>query len=312
MRTKLTVIIPHYNWPERLEILLNTIPDRPEIQVIVIDDNSDRDVEKLELIVEENSGRNVLFLKNNPQNRSAGACRNIGLMHAQGEWVLFADADDYFLPGWYEKANKYFETGNEIVFFPPTSIRLDTNEISSRHKGYANLIFNYLDRRDQESELRLRCFYSSPCSKMIRLEFLKKYNIDFEEIFVSDDVMFSVKCGHYASLIECSREVIYVITQSANSLTRRKSKKSIDMGYRVMIRRGDFFYKNLSEEEIRQLHLQTYGLSILYETVKQGYIDLALKYFVLLCKSKIPVLNFEIVEILIKKIKPHLFKKIHK
>lgn len=303
MRTKLTVIIPHYNWPERLEILLNTIPDHPEIQVIVIDDNSDKDVEKLELIVEENSGRNVLFLKNNPQNRSAGACRNIGLMHAQSEWILFADADDYFLPGWYEKVRKYFETDNEIVFFTPTSIRLDTNEVSSRHKGYENLIFNYLERKDQESELRLRYFYSGPVSKLIRLELVKKNNISFEEIFVSDDVMFSVKCGHYARSIECSREVIYVITQSANSLTRRKSKKSIDMGYQVMIRRGDFFYKNLSEEQIRQLHLQTYGLSILYETLKQGYIDLVIKYFVLLCKSDIPILSFEVLGTLIKKIK---------
>lgn len=303
MQTKLTVIIPHYNWPERLEILLNTIPDSSEIQVIVIDDNSDRGTEKLESIIEENRCRNVMFLKNNHQNRSAGACRNIGLMHTRSEWVLFADADDYFQPGWYEKVSKYFETRAEMIFFPPTSIRLDTNAPSSRHEEYENLVFNYLNRKDQESELKLRYFFSGPVSKLIRLDLVKKYNISFEEVFVSDDVMFSVKCGHYARSVECSREVIYVITQSANSLTQRKSKKSIDMIYQVRIRRGDFFYKNLSEEQIRQLHLQTYGLSILYETIKQGYIDLALKYFVLLCKSDIPILSLEVLRILIKKIK---------
>lgn len=293
--------MPHYNWPERLKVLLDTIPDRPEVQVIVVDDNSDKDIEKLELVVEENRNRNVLFFKSDSKNRSAGACRNKGLMHAQGEWVLFADADDYFLSGWYEKVCKYFETDSEIIFFPPTSIRLDTNEISSRHRVYEDLIFNYLNQKDLKSELKLRYFYSSPWSKLIRLELLKKNSISFEEISVSNDVMFSVKCGHYAKHIECSKEVIYVVTQSGDSLIHKKSKALIDMRFQTMIRRGDFLYRNLNKEKIRQLSIQSYGLSLLYDTVRQGYIDLALKYFILLCKSKIPILNFEILGALMKK-----------
>lgn len=302
MQTKLTIIVPHYNWPERLEILLNTIPNSPEIQVIVVDDNSDKDIDKLELIVEENRKRNVLFLKNDSKIRSAGACRNKGLMYAQGEWVLFADADDYFLPGWYEKVCKYFETDNEMVFFPPTSIRLDTNEISSRHRVYEDLIFNYLNQKDLKSELKLRYFYSSPCSKLICLELLKKNGINFEEIPVSNDVMFSVKCGHYAGHIECTKEVIYVVTQSGDSLIHKRSKALIDIRFQTMIRRGDFLYRNLNKEKISQMSIQSYGLSLLYDTMRQGYIDLALKYFILLCKSKIPILNFEILCIIMKKI----------
>lgn len=309
MQTKLTVIVPHYNWPERLEILLNTIPDCPEIQVIVIDDNSDRGTEKLESIVEENSGRNILFLKNNPQNRSAGACRNIGLMHASGEWVLFADADDYFQPGWYEIVKRYFETSSDMVFFPPTSIRLSRNEVSSRHKGYEELILCYLNKKDLKSELNLRYFWSSPWSKLIRMDVLDKNDIKFEEILVSNDVMFSVKCGHYAKRIECSQETIYVITQSKESLVQKRNKSAVDMRCRTMIRRGDFLWRKLDQEKIGQLSLQLYGVSLLYGVVKKGYIDLALKYFILMRKLKIPVLNIEILKILIEKMYQKMKKK---
>ena len=37
---QLSIIIPHYNSPETLEVLLQSIPDIPEIEVLVIDDNS--------------------------------------------------------------------------------------------------------------------------------------------------------------------------------------------------------------------------------------------------------------------------------
>lgn len=298
---KLSVIVPHYNWPERLEILLDTIPNRPDVQVIVVDDNSDKDIEKLELIKEKYSNRNVLFFKNHFKNRSAGACRNIGLEYAQGEWILFADADDYFLPDWYEKVSRYFETNSEMIFFPPTSIQLNTNGLSSRHKVYEKMILDYLNRHDFESELRLRYFYSSPCSKLIRQDLIKKNNIRFEEIMVSNDVMFSVKCGHYANSLECSQENIYVVTESGDSLTCRKNKAAIDMRNQTMIRRGEFFFRNLDKEKIRQLSLQSYGASLLYETIRQGYIDLVWKYIWLLRKAQIPILNFEILRSIIKK-----------
>ena len=94
---KLSIIIPHYNTSDLLEKLLSTIPKDKNIEVIVIDDKSqDKHIEDIEDLKTEEKYIDFLFLKNQTLKKGAGTCRNIGLDHAQGEWVLFADADDYF------------------------------------------------------------------------------------------------------------------------------------------------------------------------------------------------------------------------
>ena len=41
---KFSFVIPHKNTPELLQKCLNSIPDRDNIQVIVVDDNSDKKI----------------------------------------------------------------------------------------------------------------------------------------------------------------------------------------------------------------------------------------------------------------------------
>src|SRR5699024_3371812 len=113
----LSIIIPHYNSTSSLKKLINTIPDVNEIQVIIIDDHSDAE-HKNELIkFEKHFNRsNVEFYNNDPNKKGAGACRNIGLLHARGKWLLFADADDYFLEGFFDTVKKYFNSKCDVVF----------------------------------------------------------------------------------------------------------------------------------------------------------------------------------------------------
>ena len=61
MEKELSIIVPHYNTPKMLDRLLSTIPNNPEIEVLVIDDISDRELEELEKCVEKYSRRNILF-----------------------------------------------------------------------------------------------------------------------------------------------------------------------------------------------------------------------------------------------------------
>jgi len=97
MGVKYTIIIPHYNSADSLEKLLLSIPRIPDFQVIVIDDSSTVDEDKLVQVIADD-GR-CEFYRNTTGVQSAGACRNIGLTHALGKWLLFADADNFFVDG---------------------------------------------------------------------------------------------------------------------------------------------------------------------------------------------------------------------
>src|SRR5699024_3895976 len=133
---KLSVIIPHYNAVNSLRKLLFSIPIIKDIEIIVIDDNSNEQLEEYEKLCMDKDFEHDLFLKNQTSNKGAGACRNIGLIYAKGQWILFADSDDYFIEGFFEKLKPYFKTDNDVVFFVSTSIEIDTQQIATRHTRY--------------------------------------------------------------------------------------------------------------------------------------------------------------------------------
>ena len=100
---RLSIIIPHYNSADLLDKLLSTIPNVQEVQVIVVDDFSTQGLDELEECKQRYINTNVEFYTNECK-KSAGGARNTGLSYAKGQWLLFADADDYFLQDFYESA----------------------------------------------------------------------------------------------------------------------------------------------------------------------------------------------------------------
>ena len=248
---KYSIIIPHFNSSASLKVLLRSIPVTDDIQVIVVDDNSTVDADKLQEII--NSNPHVEFHVNTAGVQSAGACRNIGLRYAEGKWVIFADADDYFLHDFHLVLERFFESSFDVIYFVPTSIELGRNEESKRHVNCENRIMAYRHCPDRRHELWLRFRYYSCWSAMIRRELLLKHNIDFEEVQVANDVMFSVKVGLCAEKIGTSQDVIYCITKSDTSLTAHVDPERLRMRRDVHVRRYLFLKEHLSPSDWKLL-----------------------------------------------------------
>lgn len=268
MNQKLSIIIPHYNRPHYLRTLLLSIPHLEEIQVIVVDDKSTEYQQEYECLKKEFSDRNIEFYDND-EVKSAGTCRNIGLRHAAGDWLLFADSDDYFMPGFYEAVSCYFNTEYDIVFYPPTSIEIETGQASDRHVGTAKKVQDYCENPDWKNTLELRYKYQSPCSKLIRREMVEENEIRFEEIRVSNDVMFSMKCGYAAEKITADRQVIYCITMNKGSLINQMSEEMYDIRTAVFFRRFTFLKERLSEEEMKYMEIN--GRIKVFQALQNGY-----------------------------------------
>ena len=268
MPPNLSIIIPHYNRPHYLRILLLSIPSLKEIQVIVVDDKSTEYRDEYERLKKEFSGKNIEFY-DNTEMKSAGTCRNIGLRHAAGEWLLFADSDDYFMEGFYDVVSRYFDSEYDIVFYPPTSIVIETGELSDRHVETARQVQNYRKDPDWKNTLELRYRYQSPCSKLIRRNMVEENEIRFEEIMVSNDVMFSMGCGYAAKKIGADPHVIYCITMNKGSLTNQLSEEMYDIRTGVFFRRFTFLKERLTKEEMKYLEIN--GRIKVFQALQNGY-----------------------------------------
>lgn len=93
---KISVIIPVFNCERCVEhsirsVLCQTMKD---LEVICIDDGStDSSPQIIERIQAEDE-RVVLF---HQENQGAGVARNVGIRRAQGKYIAFLDADDYYV-----------------------------------------------------------------------------------------------------------------------------------------------------------------------------------------------------------------------
>lgn len=266
---ELSIIIPHYNSVKLLKKLLLTIPIKDEIEVIVIDDNSTKDISLLNDMKKDSSFQHINFLENNLGKNSAGTCRNIGLKRATGKWLLFADADDYFLDGFYSILKQYFNSEYDLIYFTPTSIFMDTKETSNRHLKYENLIKNYLDNKSVGRESELKYSFGPPWSKLIKRELVKREKITFDEVIAWNDMLFSTKVGHFSRRTHATFEKIYCVTRSKGSLTTTTSEEVIDSRIDTFIRYCNFINENVEKKQRQHLNLD--GLGKLIMVWKSGF-----------------------------------------
>lgn len=265
-KIKLSIIIPHFNSFGLLKKLIQSIPDIPEVEVLIIDDRSENYNEKISLLKQNIKRKNIRFFYNQGV-KGAGSCRNIGLKNARGEWLLFADSDDFFVPNWYEIISEYFNLNYDLVYFSPTSINLSTNQISSRHLMYEQLVNNYKQNSTKQNEICLKYQFCTPWSKLIKKNTVIENNIFFDEILVSNDIMFMTKCAYYSSHIKADSRIIYCVTRSGKSLTSSKNEKNFMTRIDVVIRRYKFLEEHLSKKEFNYAHIDRYALGKLVDVV---------------------------------------------
>lgn len=302
----LTIIIPHYNSVKSLNKLLSTIPSRDNIQVIVVDDKSNKYIDELEQLKAKYN--NILFLHNNTSKKGAGVCRNIGMKYANGIWILFADADDFFLDQFYEIVSKYFQYNGDVVFFTPTSIDIESGNLSDRHENYKNLILNYIYKENKESEVQLRYQFFVPWSKLIRKKFICDNRILFDELIAANDVMFSTKVGYYMEDFLVSDEIIYCVTRGQRTLTTDTNIKYFDARLKAHIDYCNFLKSKVEINEQKYLNLT--GVGSLINALKYYGIKKFISVYFELKMNNIAIFKIKHFNpmYLIKKINKHFTK----
>lgn len=248
-----TIIIPHFDDLKGLDRMLSSTVSMG-VSVIVVDDKSDSTVRVgLKTLVSNYS--HVQLLHNRSPKKGAGVARNIGLAECHTKWVLFADADDWFLEGAGQiLRDKLSENKRaDVIYFSPVSAfdgKLKVGEKSQRHELYEKLVKNYLANGDEA----IRYQYYSPCSKLLNVHFLERNNIQFDGCIASNDIMFSLKAGFLAKRIKVYDDTIYLITEGSNSLTKQKSKKVVRSRFLAAMRYNRFL-KNSCKKKCYQYDL---------------------------------------------------------
>ena len=230
MKIKYSVIIPFRDCTALLRKACESIPDRSDIQVIVVDNAKCPIGDE---VIKTFNHSNIEYYTSSPF-KGAGCARNEGMKHAKGEFLIFLDADDYFTPESFNAFDTEFDTDCDIVYFNATSVVLGTNRLSNRHYSIDNKIKKAIKDNDQDV---LRYHFANPVCKMVRKSLVDQYQLQYQEVPASNDLMFSLKSGHYAKKVKAVDKIVYVITagESGSSLTRTHSLAIEESRFHVFV-----------------------------------------------------------------------------
>ncbi len=234
-----SIIIPHYNVPDLLRRCLDSIPDRNDIEVMIIDDNSDPSIVDFDSFPGLNrSNIRCIFLD---EHKGAGYARNKGIEEANGKWILFVDADDFLLPNAFESIDQYVDKDFDVVLFKArSSLSSDISKVGKRtHATHLNtLIDECLNEEIPPKEVLFRIL--SPWCKLAKRKFLIDNAVLFDLTKLGgEDVIWSTKLAICSNRIELSTSYIYNLTERDGSLTDNVTVESFKNACDVFLRRND-------------------------------------------------------------------------
>ena len=249
-----SIVIPHYNTPELLKRMLSSIPERMDIQIIVVDDNSNSD-EKIKLKNLQHSNLELYFEE---VNCGAGHARNVGLTHVKGKWVFVVDADDVFAEKAFKLFDMYKDCDIDYLCFVIDSLDNDLKPDGAWIRS-SEAVKKYCKKKSKANLLLLK-YQNLICrNKMVSFDFIRRYNLKFEESLVNNDVLYGLSIGHYSSKFIVIQDVLYHSIRSAGSITRRDRTIEREFLFYLQTQKRNGFY-----EAIGLKHPPYYRYDFLY------------------------------------------------
>lgn len=229
-------IIPHKNCPDLLQRCVNSIPRRDDVQIIVVDDDSDPTIVNWnEFQFDDDKCIELVLTKG---GQGAGAARNEGLKRAVGKWILFADSDDFYVDGFLGILDKFKDKDLDVLYFCLESIDNLTHKHSKVYDDIRSLYDSYSDNPSVIERIR---FLNSPVMKMTSKQLIDKYKISFEDVILGNDLWYSYQVGYYANKIEVINDRLYMYCINSNSTTFHRTVAKDVVQIETYVKQNSFF-----------------------------------------------------------------------
>ena len=214
----ISFIIPTYNAEKTIQNTINSILKQSETsleyEIIVVDDGSTDNTKNI--IQELESNEKIKYY--NKENSGVAETRNYGVQKANGEYIIFVDADDYVSQDLLKDIESYIKEQIELIKWNPLFVGEDKEILKAPKSAYFEKVtgedgFNKLFGKDNF----LDCLWNYAIKKEIMLEFPNgTYHEDFATMPL---IILNAK-----SMVSLNKYEYYYV-QTENSIMRNTNKE---------------------------------------------------------------------------------------
>lgn len=267
---KYSVIIPVYNAEKTLERCITSIVNQQfnDYEIILVNDGSaDKSLE----ICRAYSKKYKNIITVDKKNGGASSARNAGLDIAKGEYILFADSDDYVESNYFDEFEKY-DLKNGLLVYTNKWQRNGTDKLIQRQ------ISN--DMNDKSLFEKAKYMIDSrtvngPVAKKFSRSLIEENNLRFDEgMPVAEDFIFGLSYLFLCDDVKIFNTSVYINDQTDfNSLSRGKKDNLINIYPIVFNRAFDLISDSCFNAEQKKelyviwdrLHVESFGTCVMEE-----------------------------------------------
>ena len=240
---KVSVIVPVFNSSQYIGTTLDSIiaQDFDAFEIIVIDDGSTDS--SLEIVNGKLNSTSIPNTVIHQENQGVSAARNRGIEAANGDYLVFVDADDYIAP------NHLSELYNgETDFSLIQILKKDGNDISKPYVFSQDCIST---KEFIEKELKMEIPFNF-VQLIYRADIIKNNSIRFPSDYIyGEDTYFSLVALSYGKRIAISNEATYHYIQHSQSAIRTSQFRRFEIV--EIFEQLASFYKNQGFDDLTDL-----------------------------------------------------------
>ena len=224
-RPLVSVVIPVYNAEKYLDQCLSSLKYQTltNFEVLCVDDGSD---DQSVSIINHYVQSDFRFKFFSQTHQFAGVARNLGIKHAKGEYLLFLDADDSFVP------NLLIDAYYQAKLFNAEICVFCANSFDDKHPklqampwicNFSHCPKDQLFSKETNPENIYAFTTSSPWSKLFRRQFILDKKIYFQDTKNANDLRFVLTALAEADrIVALDKVLVYYRINHGTSLQQTK------------------------------------------------------------------------------------------
>ncbi|MDD6202647.1 MAG: glycosyltransferase family A protein [Lachnospiraceae bacterium] len=210
-----SIIIPAYNIEDYILQTLQSILENPmeACEIILVDDGStDHTKEKAEAFLKERA--TCAYTVVSQENKGVSAARNEGILRAKGEYLIFCDGDDFFMPNLIQTVKENIADKPELVAWRYFITQNGEKSISQKNTAEGDFPYEVFFEKALLGETRVRLG-----SFAIKSKIIKENTIYFTEgCAFAEDVEFIMKCLSKVKSVRFLKEALFVYAKRTGSV----------------------------------------------------------------------------------------------
>lgn len=244
---KFSVVVPVYNvenyLEETIESVINQTIGFENIQLILINDGSTDQSEKICLKYKNMYPNNIIYKKQ--KNSGVSVARNYGIKYIKGKYVSFLDGDDKWEKSAFKKLYQYFEKHYDEIDFVDCRVRLFDGD----NRFY---IFDYKYKKTQiiDANKQNQWTLLNAPTAIYKADVVKQYNFD-ERLSYSEDTKFINQILIRKCKYGIKHDAIYLYRKhlaEESAVDKRFEKKKYFVGPL------EYCFKELIDASLKQYH----------------------------------------------------------